>query len=301
MDTTFVQKVRHGLSSISNTVLADTQEISPEVQDSEVAAIDLDKLVLNSELAFAIIDDRDQVKDRTQRVVARLHQFADRQAGVLLVCATRSYLAQLFKGPMKLSDKYFPSSLRAKINYKLGGTNFETGLYPLVVDEGLMIASGHVAHRNSSKSYSPSISAVVATCDHACSQYFGSIRLGPTTKYLPIKTEFFDRRMCSDLQDLHSMMVERLKKSEYPPTKILFFRDSMNFDQDFSEFDENCKMNKTAYKVVFPDIKSPVQIVYVVVNKNIEIRKVSTSNIGNTAVPIFDYVLDGHATSKYRY
>jgi hypothetical protein len=73
MDTTFVQKVRHGLSSISNTVLADTQEISPEVQDSEVAAIDLDKLVLNSELAFAIIDDRDQVKDRTQRVVARLH------------------------------------------------------------------------------------------------------------------------------------------------------------------------------------------------------------------------------------
>jgi hypothetical protein len=60
-------------------------------------------------------------------------------------------------------------------------------------------------------------------------------------------------------------------------------------------------MIKTAYKVVFPDIKSPIQIVYVVVNKNIEIRKVPTSNIGNTAVPMFDYVLDGHATSKYRY
>jgi hypothetical protein len=301
VDNVLLDKVQHGLTSISSTMSGETIYLRLSGGRSKVVAIPSDKLKLNCGLAFAIIDDTHQAKGTTQQIVSRLHQFADRQAGVLLVCATRSHLMGLFKGPLKSSDKYFPASLRAKINYKLRGTNFEAGLHPLVADQGLMIASGHIAHRNTSHSYNPSISAIVATRDDACSQYLGSIRFGPATKYLATKTPLFERRAQVGLQDLQAMMVERFKKSDAPPTKILFFRDSLNFDEESSDLEDHCKMIKKAYEFVFPNIKSPIRVTFVVVNKNTEIKKVPTESMGKTAVPIFDYVLDGHATAKYRY
>ncbi|KAF1913257.1 hypothetical protein BDU57DRAFT_597645 [Ampelomyces quisqualis] len=289
-DHILISKVRHGLTSISNAVSGDTIEL-------DFGPLS-EGLRLDCDLAFAIVDDTAQTEGHTRKALARLHDYFDRKAGVLLVCATYSHLEKLFKGALVPSDKYFPASLRAKINYKLGGVNRTTGLAQLVSDTGLMIAGGHISHYKTQNHYRPSISAVVASVDTQCQQYLGSVRIHSDV----LTKKGAQPGVKPGLSRLWDMMIERFRQCSQldPPTKLLFFRDSKDFGDNAKDFKLECHLIRDAYDEVFRH-NSTIQIIYVVVNKNTEYRLVDTQHDNGSTIPKLNYIVEDASTAKYRY
>lgn len=300
-DTALINKVRHGLRSVSSSV---SEEVFNRKPNSMTLITNMNELKMGFELLFAIIEDSYQEKRITKKIISRLHQYADRQAGVLLVCATRSHLERLFKGSLDVSDMYFPASLRAKINYKLGGTNYETRLQPLAKDARLMIAGAHTAHQYGAEIYCPSVSAIVASKDIAGEQYLGSVRIHVTTLSNRVLEDGATKReIIPGLHGIQDMMVERFKAwstPQAPPTQLLFFCDSIDFDNVKNE--DACRHIRLAYETVFSDTTAKLLITYVVVNKNTKISYESTKEPNDKKMaPLFDFVVRNSSSAKCRY
>jgi hypothetical protein len=288
-DQVLIRKVRHGLTSISSAI----SERTIEVNFGPVS----EELNLDCDLVFAIVDNTIQNQDHTRAAVARLHKHFDRKAGVLLVCATYSHLDKLFKGALVPSDKYFPASLRAKINLKLGGINRTTGLMRLVAERRLMIAGGHISHYSTRDRYRPSIYAVVASNDVECQNYLGSVRIHSTAQNIDSRPT-----IRTSLYEIYDMMIERFKHCDElnPPTEILFFRDGKNFGDNAKDIKCECDAIRKAHQDLFTT-SAPLHITYVVVNKNMEIKVVEKDHTGGGAIPTFDYVVEHPSIAKYRY
>lgn len=319
-DHGLVNKASHGLQSLSSEVKY-PYEIRTAKQIEEQT--DLEGVGTDSDLLFAIIENRRHIKAGTGKTITNLHRYVDRHLGIPLVCTTTQHLASVMKGPLDPFSKRFPASLRAKINTKLGGTNFETSLQSGVKGTGLMIAGGHIAHRRPGRNRRslpspiatkvppsiplpvvkcpPSISSIVATRDDSCSQYLGSIRIHNPTVQVSDLAGRYPFHLQPHLMGMREMMKERFDKCVTPPQKILFFRDSMRFNETMQRFESECKMIKQAYKDAFEHLQNQPQITYVVVNKSTEIKTIPTSSIQPTAVPLFNYVVGDDATAKYRY
>jgi hypothetical protein len=175
---------------------------------------DLDKnglklKISTSELVFAVVDDRGHDKDDTQKSVAQLHKFAALEAGVPIVCVTWKHLDKLYTRRLDASPDYLSATLQAKINYMLGGTNFDTELKRLTTGNNLMIAGAHIAHYIGDRLCCSYITAVVASKDDTTSHFLGSARIQTTT--YPIEGEKPQRGCESRLIYLRDMVVKRFK------------------------------------------------------------------------------------------
>jgi len=144
-----------------------------------------------------------QSKHLTDDVIAELHKYADLQSGLHQVCTKQRYLEKAFSRPLDTHVRYLPKSLRAKTNYKLGKTNFDTKLSHLVSGTKLVIAGGHEAHRTDTANFPGSISSIVATRDDAFLQYLGSVQIFETTTHASRRNvDAFSPKVQTGLMDI---------------------------------------------------------------------------------------------------
>ena len=257
---------------------------------------------MKCDMLSAIIDDCRQSEHLTDDVIAELHKYADLQSGLHQVCAKRSYLEKAFSRPLDTHVRYLPKSLRAKINYKLGETNFDTKLSHLVSGTKRVIAGGHEAHRTDTANFPGSISSIVATRDDAFLQYLGSVRIFETTTHASRRNvDAFSPKVRTGLMDIKKMMVERFEKCDECPEQLLFFRNSLSFDETIKSFENECRQINEPYAKVFPMQKKQIAITYVVVNKNTTVTTVPTDNIDGSMVPSMNYTVHDEMPAKYRY
>jgi hypothetical protein len=309
VDADLRQKVKHGLRSLSSSV---SDKVWREKEKSatdftrrpnpDSLRTNFDEFKIEADLVFAIIDDSFQSKVVTRKVIANLHHYADCTSGFLLVCATRSYLTRLFNRPLNPSVRYLPRSLRAKINYKLGGINFESGLPSVSKGSRLMIAGQHTAHQHGARFYCPSVSAIVATNEVAGTKYLESVRPHVTTLIREDSDGSRSREIPGGCYRLQEMMIERFKackSAQGPPTHLLYFCDSQFFDNTDKARLIGVSIDN-AYNKMIPIEVGKLPITLVVVNKNTEITYEFTKQADtDRAVPEFDFVAAGAA--KYRY
>ncbi|KAF2824509.1 hypothetical protein CC86DRAFT_408585 [Ophiobolus disseminans] len=280
VDDVLVRKVRHALASHAS--VSDIKCVKPRLDRTKVR---IDGIVPDCDLAFAIVDDSRQTKDHTNQTVSRLHELVDCIKGFLLACAKRSYLTRRFNRPLEPNLRYLPRSIRAKINYKLGRTNYDTDLAHLVSGTGLMIAGGHTAHRTSATEY--------------CGSVFVDRR--NQRRCLPSIPWLKSRKVNNGMIGIKKMMIERFEKCNARPEKLLFCNDSMKFDDKSSSFEYDLRQVKAEYKKVFGRQHDKISITYVVVNKHTAIKIVPTENAGKGMVPLFNYTVNDERTAKYRY
>jgi hypothetical protein len=247
-----------------------------------------------------------------------LHKLGEFRSGVVVLNAKRNRLDKSYTADEnKDKDHYFPSNIRFKLNYMAGGTNFDTGALGAVLKDiptRLMIVGAHVKYTDISAKtgFCPSIAAVVASTDTSAVHYPGSIRLQQQFKLIsPANPK--DRQPETMIETLPIMMQERFrawKDNSSPPNAVLFYRDSVNFDDKVVKTE--CEEIKNAYRRVFPNAPA-LQLAYVVVNKNAHLTPVepvtpprlSAEEEKNAPVsPIMDFGLEAEADgklNKYKY
>jgi hypothetical protein len=312
-DATLVQGVTHGLSNFSRSVNERVIHLEPIIDtatntvndsgDQMKRTITLKMPRIDGQMIFAIVDDCRQSKADTQNILAKLRQFSDLESGVPLVCSTTSHLTRLFKGRLSASGRYFPTSLRRKINCKLGGTNVATNLGHVPKTTDLMIVGAHTAHQYGTKFYCPSVSAVVASTDATGVQYLGSSQIHTTTTFELVRDGSNTRCQKSAITSLHDMMINRFKAwktSQSPPTHLLFFYDSVDLEDARGRCESDCTAIRTAFDTVFPHDCSPA-ITYVVVNKNSRTIYTHPQQSNDDTEAPFDYLAEGADQAKYRY
>jgi hypothetical protein len=223
-------------------------------------------------------------------ILARpIHTHIDRKTDTtLLVDVSKAHLMKRF-AYFKNDESYFPLNVRAKFNFMLGGTNFNTEVLKVASGKDLsrlMIVGAHIKRPSHWETYAPSISAVVASKDSKALQFPGSVRIQKSVALYHEHTKNEKTTVNSwvnpAIQDLDAMMVERFKAwsdEQTPPTRILYYRDSINFD-DKAILDEY-HLIKEAYMNVWGFAADP-QITIMVYNKNAQLTflapAVSSSN-----------------------
>ena len=169
-----------------------------------------------SDLILALIDDCSRSRDEVQKSMARMHKFGALSAGVPVVCTVRNHLKKLYDSRVEASESYLPANLQAKINYMLGGKNFDTNLEAVTAGKKIMIAGAQIAHRVGEQPYCPSITTLVATTSEVTSRYLGSARLQVTTAASQAGGKI--RRGCiSQVISLRDMFIERFQTWTTPP------------------------------------------------------------------------------------
>ncbi|KAI0768207.1 Piwi domain-containing protein [Trametes elegans] len=140
------------------------------------------------------------------------------------------------KGQMQ----YF-ANVALKFNIKLGGLNHELGEQNMawLLQEPTMLVGMDVTHPGAGTVRgTPSIAAVVATCDRRMGQYPASLRLQESKKEM--------------ITDLQAMMEERLqlfraKNNNMLPTRILVYRDGVSEGQFSLVIREEMPLMKAAF------------------------------------------------------
>ncbi|UJO25254.1 hypothetical protein CLAFUW4_14243 [Fulvia fulva] len=167
------------------------------------------------------------VPDTSAEVYAQVKAWGELRAGVHTVCVTYGKSLKLEK------DLGFQSNLALKFNAKLGGKNHVlvdnlTKWLPKSADTKggqTMVLGADVAHPGpASLRFCPSIAAVVASIDHQCITFPGSMRLQASRQ--------------EQIADIKQMVQERLQawydhkaNMKTLPTRLLFYRDGVSEDQ----------------------------------------------------------------------
>lgn len=294
-------KVLGGLASLGYEVTGFTS-YSPE----DVLTSDFDMLSSSdAKFIFAIIDNDSMSDKDPQKVVRKLHRWADCTRGVLLVCATKSHLIERYGSK---NGPYLPSSLRHKINHMLGRPNFDLSKLKEASQlrkGSLMIAGGHVAHHIDDRTYLPSITAIVANTSKSVSKFLGSSRYHITTE-IKFRTDKADqdlnpiRRLIQPARrEITSMMEDRFRAYGATPSRLLFYFDGATFeDQTHGDY---CESIKEAYKTVFPTA-GQLQLTYIVVKRNTHLKyDEQIATVGSGISPLFAFVTEASSAAKYRY
>lgn len=263
--------------------------------DFDVLSTSEDKFI------FAVIDNNSWKDKGTRDVVRKLHRWADHDKGALLVCAANSHLTERYGGK---HGPYFPASLRHKINYMLGRTNFDVSSLKeaaRVLKGPLMIAGGHTALHLKGEHYLPSVTAVVANTAKDASLYLGSSQIHHTVVHQRGKAGQWVRGIKA-VGGMTETMVNRFEAYKAQPQSLLFYHDSAAFDDEAHW--GYCEAIQAAYKKVFPDVASPdsLRLTYVAVNKNTKLkydRPILTASGRKT--PLLDFVIDAETVAKHRY
>jgi hypothetical protein len=217
------------------------------------------------------------IMEKSDVLTKQLHAHVDRDNEALLVDVSKIHLRERFD-EFKTDKAYFPLNVRAKFNFMLGGTNFNTEVLKVASGKDLsrfMIVGAHIKRPSHWETYAPSISAVVASKDSKALQFPGSVRIQKSVALYHEHTKNEKTTVNSwvnpAIQDLDAMMVERFKAwsdEQTPPTRILYYRDSINFD-DKAIVDEY-HLIKEAYMNVWGFAADP-QITILVYNKNAQL------------------------------
>lgn len=249
-----------------------------------------------AKVLIVVLSEDDWTTTPLKQIVARLHRTADTDLGVPLICTTLSRLGRKICEAIR-PTAYIPTDLYAKIDCLLGSTKIDHPELRSSLDGGnLMIVGAHVAHIGNGKVYCPSIAAMVASKNAAGLQYSGSVRIQPGTVADARKPKL-------EIEQFDKMMLELFKQWENqkaPPSRMLFFRDSIDFDNAISRVE--CEKIQQAYTTAFPTVHSTLEIAYVVVNKNTALTyKHTDASTESKVIPIDDYLATGDANAKYRY
>ena len=319
------------LRAVRDTVLAPRQnEPSYTIPDPRSANIRLpsDFMKKGRTLARNIMEGtKDKDKDKPELLlvlmqassdlVKPMRLYADLTAKALLVDVRREHLRERLEKHGN-SGRCLPFNVRAKSNFMLGGTNFDTDVLSLTSGKdvsGIMIVGAHIKRPISKKDrYCPSVATAVASINSTALHFPGSARVQPTfDKYSGKKDgkRIGTGKAAHAIQGLTDMMVDRFwawtaEGNVHPPSAILFYRDSINFDNAavWTEYDEIRK----AAKAVWPDTTEP-PITYVVLNKNAQITQVPSTTSSQpiqdkrkvpvTPKMVFGTETDGPETYKY--
>lgn len=260
------------------------------------------------QLLIAMVNDlgdtTNRVKD-VKSIIARLHRAAEIDLGLPLICTTYSHLKTRIEKTVTPRD-HIPTDMYAKIDYMLGLPR--PGQTKPLSDGDTMIVGAHVisqAPNGEKLPYHPTITAVVASKDTAALRYNGSVRIQSATRKetVPVKDPneptTYSRTIREGIEHLGDMMRELFKqRNGSKPTRILFFRDSVDFDNNVvrTEIQYICD----AYKTEYPDTE--LLLTYIVVNKNTAITYKTVDEPDTTkVVPEFDYLATGDSHAKHRY
>jgi hypothetical protein len=305
-DNDLRDKVYRGLSSLSYdvgkliTISSNELEKKLEQQNTE------------TKLIFALIQDRKKseqdpdgkarkkIEQGSDKTVRQLHQFADRQRGLLVVSVMTSSVEEPYNRSLDEAGAYFPANLRYKINYMLGGINFNYTSVSMCSKARLMIAGSHTAHFSSNKGHYPSVSAVVATTSTTGGHYLGSTCIQVTTGVQKRGPEDkLGRNTISGVADLGRMMQERFRAFKDQPTHLLYYHDSTCFDDEANNI--MCQQIRDAHKKVYGNF-TRLNLTYIVVNKNTELAYNTTKPFEkNKTDPRFDFIAEDAPIPKYRY
>ncbi|KAJ4361411.1 hypothetical protein N0V95_001924 [Ascochyta clinopodiicola] len=290
-----IEELKKGLAHYDYNILEDHLSFKDDKVFTGSAVVRNPK----AQLLLAVIDDRQISRDETRKTIARLHRHADLVVGVCMACVTMTSMQDLV---INRSDKnmYLPASIRAKINFVLGGQNFQhPQLHELLADRGIMIAAAHISHPGDKAGYSPSITTLVASTDDTALQFTGTVRVQRTS----LKTKRKTKLKIEDLDSMLRDVINRWKGTV--PSELIFFRDSIDFD-DLVVNDECALIKRTANDIMrdrYPFQKDmDLKLTYVVVNKNTTLQYIPTDRPDAAhAQPIDDYLAEGDNIGKYRY
>lgn len=216
-------------------------------QDGEWGTIDL---------IVAVIDDTSRTREAIEQIRAEVYRYAHQRVGRLAMCVSKKNLVNSFE--VTTHEDYFPIGLLQKINYMLGGTNYELAMHPLEeiatqIKENAMakkeiessaadlakavIMGAHLAHPGSAAGVGcPSVGALVQA-DETGTRYPGSARLQPTLERSIEKNPDGPRKSVvkhftqQRIVELDDMVAERLSSclEQYQASKsIIFFRHGLH-------------------------------------------------------------------------
>jgi hypothetical protein len=291
------EKVHRGLSNLSYDVGKLITVSSSELDKT------LNQRSTKTKLMFALIHDGKKSEQDPDKIVRKLQQFADQQSGSLLVTVMTSSVEEPYNRSLDGAGAYFSANLRYKINYMLGGSNFNYTPVSSSPEAPLMIAGSHTAHFAGSKEmgYCPSVSAVVATTLTTGEHYFGSTRIQVTTEVQRQEPDGkLVRNTISGIADIGDMMRERFQAFKGQPTRLLYYHDSTNFDDEANNI--MCQQIRAAYNEVYRETPKTLYLTYIVVNKNTKLeynkRKAFEKNKTD---PRLDFFTEDALAPKYRY
>ncbi|KAH7382684.1 hypothetical protein DE146DRAFT_236186 [Phaeosphaeria sp. MPI-PUGE-AT-0046c] len=238
-----------------------------------------------------------------KQTFARLRSLCELKYGVMLVCQTGTSLAQLYK-ERKGPEDHFPMGIQRHIDFMLGKSNFSSDVLSTVSDyhrEQFMVMGAHIMHKNlhekNKTKYIPSIAAVVASTNGTALSFPGSARFQRTTAKITNGRRIPE----NSISDLPDMLVERFEgwaDQRAPPKYILFYRDSVSFDDKVVH--EECNTIRDAFERHFGRAYRLPLITYIVVSKNAELRYLSHGPDAPLAQLYGDFVIEP-GKAKYKY
>lgn len=302
-DISLLGKVRDGLSYEREINFVPDTTINGE--EDLVQQRNLDN-IRDIDLILAIVDHEGRSEREVQNILAELHKFAERKEGAVIVCTRKQSLEWLYSNNRTVAN-YFPSNLLRKMAFMTGGVNFTTS--PLLPNprqgqDNIMIVGAHISHPNpGSTKHCPSVAAVVASYDQNATHYPGSARLQQTIRSTEKRGENSDKiryKTESNIVHLEDMMKERFelwgKKSNQPPNGVVFYRDSISFNN--MDADKDLKEIEKAYIKTFGATR-PWALTYIIVNRSTEIENLRGQGTGN---PEFGFTTEEHdGSAKYQY
>jgi hypothetical protein len=321
-DTELVKKVQDGLSSHrinepSYMFINKRHAHVDDITNIETKAKTRSTLLHNN-LCGTKDDNKPQLVlglvTKSNDCARKLQTHVDGLGGPVLVNARMHHLRTLFQGS-GFNKEYFPLNLLLKFNFMLGGRNFDSNVLDLSSGKNLtrlMIVGAHIRKPTSGRStYCPSVAAVVASTDRTALQFPGSAHIQQTfVDYYPRRNnsgrEIMKGQEATAIRLLHSMMKERFaawSDQDIPPTSVLFYRDSINFDDNSLWHDID--RIKQAYHDTWPGQKESPKITFLVFNKNAQHTPVPCKpEFDKYKVPVvpqldFDTVFEGPKKDRY--
>lgn len=222
---------------------------------------------------LGLVDRKFRTPAEIKNIYSEIYKIGDKKMGAVTVCTSAQSLLELI-AQNGGNTRYFPGNILRKMNFMLGGTNFQTnamGLDDNAIFEKFkdtMIVGAHVSHAGSGAvKHFPSIVSVVASKDRERTQYPGSARLQQRHRQKEVNNEILVYEDgCID--ELKEMMAERLRKWQKTAPSILYFRDGLPMDstmiKDIVEIET--RQIKEAYSQQFPN-RPNCEVTYVTVNK----------------------------------
>ncbi|KLO12386.1 Piwi-domain-containing protein [Schizopora paradoxa] len=229
-----------------------------------------------------------------------LKTLCDTKLGIHTTCMLNGHV----KGKDSRSQARYFSNVALKVNSKLGGVNHSLDALSLNWLKGSMLVGMDVTHPgHSAVRGTPSIAAVVASCDNDFMLYPGSLRLQDRWK---------DDRLREMISDVKGMMIERLNlyktKMKALPDRVLVFRDGVSEGQFHQVIEEELPGLREAVRA-FDGYKPKITIVICTKQHNTRFYPIRTEDAdrtgntkagtvvdqGVTGIYDFDYYLQAHA------
>lgn len=186
--------------------------------------------IKGTDLLLVIIENTNRPKKESEETIARLHRTAETEIGIPIICTTSTRLQERMNGVIVPKD-YIPTSLCAKINYLLGHTKVDqSSLCDIIKGGNVIVVGAHLAQMGNGKEHCPSIAAMASSTDASGLQYAGSVRLQGATMA-------GTREPKLDIDRFEDMMLELFEQwthQDEPPSRMIFFRDSINFGNAIS-------------------------------------------------------------------